>query len=126
MLKSKLKTEIETIYLTSDDKKFININKALRHEIMIELEVEKKRRKNKMTDDQIKSVVEVLSRNDWGVFFKGEPITALPVQDGTKVYKVNEVKIEAFLSELMECFAENKEEECQDHQINRNQTNREL
>lgn len=34
---------------------------------------------------------EVLSKNDWGVFFKGEPLQDCPVQDGAKMYKVNEV-----------------------------------
>ena len=33
----------------------------------------------------------MLSDNEWGIFFKGEPIERYPTQDGMKMYKVNEV-----------------------------------
>ena len=33
----------------------------------------------------------ILSKNEWGIFFKGEPIEGFPTQDGMKMYKVNEV-----------------------------------
>ena len=33
----------------------------------------------------------VLSKNEWGIYFKGEPIEGFPTQDGMRVYKVNEV-----------------------------------
>ena len=33
----------------------------------------------------------ILAENDWGVFFKGEPIEGYPTQDGVKMYKVNEI-----------------------------------
>ena len=33
----------------------------------------------------------VLSDNEWGIFFKGEPIEGYPTQDGMKMFKVNEV-----------------------------------
>ena len=33
----------------------------------------------------------ILSKNEWGIFFKGEPIEGFPTQDGIKMYKVNEV-----------------------------------
>ena len=33
----------------------------------------------------------VLSDNDWGIYFKGEPIEGFPTQDGMRVYRVNEI-----------------------------------
>ena len=33
----------------------------------------------------------ILSENEWGLFFKGEPIEGFPTQDGMRVYRVNEV-----------------------------------
>ena len=33
----------------------------------------------------------VLSENEWGIYFKGEPMECFPTQDGMRVYKVNEV-----------------------------------
>ena len=37
-------------------------------------------------------VCQILKEKQWGIFFKNEPIQALPVQDNTTLYKVNEVK----------------------------------
>ena len=37
-------------------------------------------------------VSEILKEKQWGIFFKNEPVQALPVQDNTTLYKVNEVK----------------------------------
>lgn len=126
MLKKKLKTELKIVHLTSDDNIFLNEKEALQHEWLLENKREITRKEVEMIDDNLKSVVEVLNRNDWGIFFKGEPVTSLPVQDGMKVYKVNEVKLDAFLDELRMRLTENKEEECQNHQINQNQIDREL
>ena len=39
-------------------------------------------------------VCEVLKEKKWGIFFKNEPIQALPVQDSTTIFRVNEVKDE--------------------------------
>ena len=36
----------------------------------------------------------VLSKNDWGVFFRGEPLQECPVQEGAKMYKVNEINLD--------------------------------
>ncbi len=33
----------------------------------------------------------ILTDNEWGIFFKGEPIEGFPTQDGMRVYRVNEV-----------------------------------
>ena len=126
MLKKKLKTELKIVHLTSDDNIFLNEKEALQHEWLLENKREITRKEVEMIDDNLKSVVEVLNRNDWGIFFKGEPVTSLPVQDGMKVYKDNEVKLDAFLDELRMRLTENKEEECQNHQINQNQIDREL
>ena len=37
-------------------------------------------------------VSKILKEKQWGIFFKNEPVQALPVQDSTTLYKVNEVK----------------------------------
>ena len=39
-------------------------------------------------------VSEILKEKQWGIFFKNEPIQALPVQDSTTIFRVNEVKDE--------------------------------
>ena len=126
MLKEKLKTELRIVHLTSDDNVFLDEKKAMKHEWLLSNKKEVTRKESKMKEDKLKSIVKVLSRREWGIFFKGEPLTSLPVQDGMKVYRVNEVKLDTFLDELRGCLKENKEEECQNHQTNQNQIGEEL
>ena len=62
-------------------------------------------------------IAKVLAKNDWGVFFKAEPLQDCPVQEGAKMYKVNEVKldrlydaIEKALNETESNWEQNTEE----------------
>ena len=45
-------------------------------------------------------LLKVLSENNWGIYFKGEPMQSIPMNDGAKVYKVNEVKAERIYEEI--------------------------
>ena len=65
MLKKKLKTELKIVHLTSDDNIFLNEKEALQHEWLLENKREITRKEVEMIDDNLKSVVEVLNRNDW-------------------------------------------------------------
>lgn len=56
----------------------------------------------------------VLSKNEWGIFFKGEPIEGFPTQDGVKMYKVNEVVLDR-LYDAVEKEITQMENECQDN-----------
>ena len=55
----------------------------------------------------------VLSKNEWGIFFKGEPMEGFPTQDGMKMYKVNEVALDR-LYDAVEKEITQMEKECQD------------
>ena len=54
-------------------------------------------------------IEEVLNKNDWGIYFKAEPITSLPVQDKSKMYKVNDVTIDRLMDSIDEVINQNKE-----------------
>ena len=54
----------------------------------------------------------VLSKNEWGIFFRGEPIESFPTQDGMKMYKVNEVALDR-LHDAVEKEITQMERECQ-------------
>ena len=77
--------------MTTNGKKFLSLNDALDHESL----EEKKRAIIKENEEMIMKIYEllskVLSENEWGIYFKGEPIEGFPTQDGMRVYKVNEV-----------------------------------
>ena len=55
----------------------------------------------------------ILSKNDWGVFFKGEPIEGYPTQDGVKMYKVNEITADR-LYDAIDNELKQMENECQE------------
>ena len=97
-LKSYLKTQLITAYLTSDDKFFLDEHQAIIHESSLENKREKERRCNDMMIKITELVCQVLKDKNWGIFFKNEPVQALPVQDGITLYKVNEVKQEELIS----------------------------
>ena len=65
-----------------------------------------------------KMISKVLSENEWGMYFKNTPLQELPVQEGAKMYKVNEVSpdklytaIEAKLEEMESNWNQNTGEE---------------
>ena len=93
-LKSCLKTELAIVHLTTDNKKFLNQYKAIIHESTLREQRDKERRWKEMTIKIAELVCEVLKEKKWGIFFKNEPIQALPVQDSTTIFRVNEVKDE--------------------------------
>ena len=96
-LEEKLKSEIESIWLTSDEKKFIEKEEALVHEYEIQKE---NKDKDKKVMEIYDIIVKILSSNDWGLYFKGDPIVSLPVNQGEKVFKVNDVTLEELHNSL--------------------------
>ena len=90
-LQSLLKTELRVVHITTNKKVFLHLSEAIECEFKQEINrnIIKKREKIIMKIYEILS--KVLSKNDWGVFFKGEPLQSLPMQEGTTIYKVNEV-----------------------------------
>ena len=72
---------------------------------------------------------EVLKEKQWGIFFKHEPVQALPVQNNTVLYKVNEVKEDELVHEIKEAInnrINERKEEWQGNQTNHNPTSQEL
>ena len=122
-LKSYLKTELTTAYLTSDDKKFIDEYQAVIHEDNLEDERKKERRWKEMITNLTELVCKVLEEKKWGIFFKNEPMQALPVQDSATLYKVNEVKREELVSCLEHAINERVDQWPEEKE---NQTDNEL
>ena len=111
------------MYLTTDDKKFLNQYKAIIHERTLEKKRKKERRWEEMINNLVELVCKVLSEKKWGIFFKHEPVQALPVQDNTTLYKVNEVKEEELVRAIKQAIENRIEERTEEWQGN--QTNQE-
>ena len=123
-LKSWIKTELVTIYLTSDRKQFLNEYEALIHECELEENRKKDRRWETMKSNIAELVCEVLKNKKWGIFFKNEPMQSLPVQDSTTIFKVNEVKEDELINAIKEAVEE-RVSEWQNHQTGQSQNDNE-
>ena len=126
-LKSFLKTEIARVYLTSDGKQFFDEYIAVIHESSLDEQREKDRRWNQMKTKIAELVCQIIKEKQWGIFFKNEPMQALPTQDSTSLYRINEVKDDELMDAIQQAVEE-RMNEWQNHQANtkESQTDSEL
>ena len=86
-----IKKELDTIYITSAGSRYIKEVDALKAEAQIQqVRQSKQRRKDRMTK-LVDILLDVLKENNWGVFYKSEPMQTLKLQDGAPLLKINEV-----------------------------------
>jgi len=104
--KDLLKTELATVYVTTSNKKFLNHSEAVQQEMATQEKNQIKRNKEAMIMEIHELISKVLSKNDWGVFFRGEPLQDFPVQEGAKMYKVNEVSVDRLYDALKQTLNE--------------------
>ena len=126
-LKSFLKTEIARVYLTSDGKQFFNEDLAAIHESSLDEQRNRDRRWNQMKTKIAELVCQIIKEKQWGIFFKNEPMQALPIQNNTSIYKINEVNDDELMDAIQQAMDE-RTSEWQNHQANlkENQTDSEL
>ena len=74
-----------------------------------------------MKTDIAELVCEVLKNKQWGIFFKHEPVQALPVQNNTVLYKVNEVKEEELICAVKGAIENRIRERTEEWEGNQNQ-----
>ena len=105
------------MYLTSDDKNFLDEHQAIIHESELDTKRKQDRRWEEMKINLTEIVLTVLKNERWGIFFKSEPMQVLPVQDeATTLYKVNEVREDVLVDAIkkqIEISVQKGENECQ-------------
>ena len=87
----KIKKELETVYIDSSGKKHLDYMKALYAESQIQQCQEAKLQQKQRIMDIVELIMQVLKSENWGVFYKNQPIQPLEMQDGNALYKVNQV-----------------------------------
>ena len=109
------------MYVTTNNRKFLSLSESLD----CEAEVEKKRaiikEREKIMIKIYELLTRVLSKNEWGIYFKGEPIEGFPTQDGMRVYRVNEIAPDT-LYDAIEQESIKAEKEWQEKQEGRTQS----
>ena len=71
--KLNLKTELEHVYVTSDNKKFLDREMALIHELEMVENKDNKIKEDEMDININNLFMKLLANNDWGLYFKKEP-----------------------------------------------------
>ena len=90
-LDCRIKRELDTVYITSDGKKFLKYMDALYAESQVQQYIERKLSKQKRIMKTVELIMGILKSENWGVFYKNQPIQPLEMQDGNALYKVNQV-----------------------------------
>ena len=105
-LKSLLKTELTATYLASDGSRFFEEYEAVIYEYSLQQNKAKERRWNEMKTKIAELVCDIIKEKQWGIFFKHEPMKALPVQDESSLYKINEVNRDELMDAVMQALEE--------------------
>ena len=86
-----IKKELESVYIVSDGRKFLKYMDALYAESELQAGIENKLSKEKKIMDTIELIMRILESQNWGVYYRNQPIQPLEMQDGSALYKVNQV-----------------------------------
>jgi len=119
--KLKIKSELDTVYIDSGGGKHLTYSKALCAEAQVQTAKEFKLKKSETIMDTIELIMKVLKSENWGVYYKNQPMQPLEMQDGNSLYKVNQVD-EVDIEEAIE-KALTGEKPWESSQTNTNQNN---
>ena len=89
IINHKIRSELDTVYITSDGRKFLKYLDALYSQSEIDKGIEIKLSKQARVMDIVKIVMDVLKHENWGVYYKNQPMQPLEMQDGNPLYKIN-------------------------------------
>ena len=86
-----IKKELESVYIVSDGRKFLKYIDALYAESELQAGINNKLSKEKKIMDTIELIMRILESQNWGIYYRNQPIQPLETQDGSALYKVNQV-----------------------------------
>ena len=100
----KITKELDTVYIDSGGTRHLDYIKALCAEAQISAVRERKLQYKQRIMDIVELIMQVLKSENWGVFYKNQPIQPLELQDGNALYKVNQVdesEVERIIEEAL-------------------------
>ena len=89
--KDEIKVEIDTVYITTSGEKYIKEIDAICAQSQIQQARESEERRRQIIMSMVEILIKVLKENNWGVFYKSEPIQTLTLQNDSPLLRVNEV-----------------------------------
>ena len=118
----KIKKELDTVYIDSSGKRHLDYMEALCAEAQIQMCRDVKLKQKQKIMDIVKLITQVLKSENWGVFYRNQPIQPLEMQDGNALYKVNQVD-ECEIETVIEKALTKKDKPWESSQIDSNQNN---
>ena len=120
-LYNEVKSELETVYITSSGDKYIKEMDAF----CAEAQIQQAKASQKRWRDKKMGIMELLLKElgeeNWGLYYKNEPMRSLNTKDGGMLYEVNSVdldEIERVLLNKLESTKEKKEDNWKMHTDN--------
>ena len=89
--KLEVKKELDVVYIDSGGTKHLDYMKALCAEAQIQECIDRKLQIKQRIMDIVELIMQVLKSENWGVYYKNQPIQPLEMQDGNSLYQVNRV-----------------------------------
>ena len=115
---SEIKKELETIYITSSGDKYIKEMDAICAEAQIQQAKESQQRRREKIMGIVELVFKILEEENWGFYYKNEPMHSLNTQDGGTLYEVNTVdldEVERVLLNKLKTIKEEQGQDCKEH-----------
>ena len=110
LLYNGVKSELETIYITSAGDKFIKEMDALCAESQIQQAKESKEKRRQNIMGIMELLLKSLEGENWGIYYKNEPIRSLNTQDGNMLYEINTVSLDEIERVLLKKLKESLEQ----------------
>ena len=121
---SAIRTELETIYITSSGNKYIKEMDAICAEAQIQQAKESKTRRKEKLMGIIETILKVLLVENWGIYYKNSPMRSLTTQEGGTLYEINTVdadEVERVLLKKLNTIKEGQEDNCTEHTAHHSQ-----
>jgi predicted transcriptional regulator len=112
--KDKIKRELETVYITTSGDRFLKEMDALCAQSQIQQAKESKEKRRKKIMNMVDILMNVLKENNWGVFYKSEPMQTLTLQDDAPLLKINEVDSDSIESAVLNVIEQIKLKDLKD------------
>ena len=87
----KIRKELDSVYIDSSGKKHLKYIEARCAEAQIMMCRERKLQQKQRIMDITELIFKILKSENWGVFYKNQPMRTLDTQDGGTLYEVNQV-----------------------------------
>ena len=100
----KITKELDTVYIDSSGTKHLDYIRAMCAETQINAVRDRKLQQKQRIMDIVELIMQALKSENWGVFYRNQPIQPLELQDGNALYKVNQVdesEVERIIEEAL-------------------------